>query len=120
LPVSKSAEKEMRSSERKRLRNKPLDTLCKTNIAKAERLILSEDLEAARKEVTTAVSTLDRAAERGIIHSNNAARRKSRLLKKLNELKSLRPKLQRQRAKRSRSVPLASVPPNEENSRSEE
>lgn len=86
MPVSKSAEKEMRSGERKRLRNKSLDSLCKTNIAKAERFILSGDLEPAKKAVTLAVSTLDRAAEKGIIHANNAARRKSRLLKKLNGL----------------------------------
>ena len=41
----------MRSSERKRVRNKPLDTLCKTNIAKAERFILSGDLDTAKKAV---------------------------------------------------------------------
>ncbi len=75
----------MRSGERKRLRNKSLETLCKTNVAKAERLILSGDLDSAKKAVASAVSTLDRTAERGIIHSNNAARRKSRLLKKFNQ-----------------------------------
>ncbi len=85
MPVTKSAEKEMRTSERKRLRNKSLRTLCKTNITKAERLIFSGELEAAKKAVVVAVSTLDKTAEKGIIHPNNAARRKSRLLKKLNE-----------------------------------
>lgn len=85
MPVSKSAEKVMRSSERKRVRNKSLETLCKTNVAKAERFILSGDLDTAKKAVATAVTTLDRAAERGIIHPNNAARRKSRLVKKLNQ-----------------------------------
>lgn len=86
MPVSKSAEKVMRSSERKRLRNKSLETLCKTNVAKAERLILSGDLDTAKKAVATAVTTLDRAAERGIIHPNNAARRKSRLVKKFSQV----------------------------------
>ena len=76
----------MRSSKRKRLRNKSLETLSKTNVAKAERLILSGgDLDSAKKAVASAVSTLDRTAERGVIHSNNAARRKSRLLKKFNQ-----------------------------------
>ena len=120
MPITKSAIKELRSSERKGLRNRSLHTLCKTNIAKAERLIFSGDLETAQKAVTTAVSTLDKVAEKGIIHPNNAARRKSRLLKKLNEIKNLQPKPQRQRAKRPRSVPLVSVPPDKSPARSGE
>ncbi len=74
----------MRSATRKETRNKALNSLCKTNVAKAERVISSGDAAAAKDAVATAVSTLDRAAERGIIHPNNAARRKSRLVKKLN------------------------------------
>ena len=85
MPVTKTAEKEMRTADRKQLRNKSVLSLCKTNIDKAERLITSGDLEAAKKAVVLAVSTLDKAAKRDIIHPNNAARRKSRLLKKLNQ-----------------------------------
>ncbi len=85
MPVIKSAKKRMRTNEKRRLRNKSVRTLCKTSITKAEKLIFSGELEAAREAVVTAVSTLDRAAEKGIIPANNAARRKSRLLKKLNE-----------------------------------
>ena len=85
MPITKSAEREMHASERKRARNKSLHTLCKSNITKAEKIIFSGEMEAAQKAVTLAISTLDRAAERGIIHPNNAARRKSRLLKKFNE-----------------------------------
>ena len=59
--------------------------MCKTNVTKAEKLIFSGELEAAREAVAAAVSSLDRAAEKGVIHPNNAARRKSRLLKKLNQ-----------------------------------
>lgn len=77
----------MRSSARKQTRNKSLHSLCKTNVVKAEKVITSGDADAAKSAVTTAVSTLDRAAERGIIHRNNAARRKSRLVKKLNAVK---------------------------------
>ena len=79
----------MRVAERKRLRNKPIRTLCKTNITKAERLIFSGELEAAQKAVVAAISSLDRAAEKGVTHPNNAARRKSRLMKKLNEAQAL-------------------------------
>lgn len=85
MPVTESAKKRMRANERKELRNKPIRTLCKTNITKAERLIYSGELEAAREAVVLAISSLDKAAEKGVIHSNNAARRKSRLMKKLNE-----------------------------------
>jgi len=85
LPASKSVQKQVRVAERRRLRNKSIRSLCKTNITKAERLIFSGELEAAQGAVVAAVSSLDKAAEKGIIHPNNAARRKSRLLKKLNE-----------------------------------
>ena len=76
----------MRVAERRRGRNKAIRSQVKTNITKAEKLIFSGELEAARKAVVTAASSLDKAAEKGIIHSNNAARRKSRFMKKLNEV----------------------------------
>jgi len=85
LPVIKSAQKQVRVAERRRLRNKPVRSLCKTNITKVEKLIFSGELESAQQAVIAAISSLDKAAEKGIIHSNNAARRKSRLMKKLNE-----------------------------------
>ena len=89
MPVIKSAQKRVRVTERKRLRNKSIRSLCKTNITKAERLIFSGELESARKAVVAAISSLDKAAEKGVIHPNNAARRKSRLMKKLNEAQVL-------------------------------
>jgi hypothetical protein len=49
------------------------------------------DLKAAQEAVAVAVTALDKAAEKGIIHRNNAARRKSRLIKKLNQLEALAP-----------------------------
>ena len=84
MPVTKSAEKQVRTAARKRLRNKSIRSLCKTNITKAERFIFSGELEAAQKAVVAAISSLDKAAEKGVIHPNNAARHKSRLKKKLN------------------------------------
>lgn len=84
MPVTKSAKKQVRVTGRRQLRNKSIRSLCKTNITKAERLIFSGELEAAQKAVVVAISSLDKASEKGVIHSNNAARRKSRLMKKLN------------------------------------
>ena len=89
MPNTESAKKQMRVSERKRLRNKSIRSMCKTNITKAERLIFSGELEEAQKAVVAAISSLDKAAEKGILHANNAARRKSRLMKKLNEALAL-------------------------------
>jgi small subunit ribosomal protein S20 len=91
LPNIKSAEKRVRVTERKRLRNKSVRTMCKTNITKAERLIFLGDTAAAQEAVAVAITSLDKAAEKGIIHRNNAARRKSRLMKKFNELQAQSP-----------------------------
>ncbi len=88
MPVTKSAQKQMRASERKRLRNKSARTLAKTNITKAEKVISSGELESAQKAVVVAISSVDKAAEKRIIHPNNAARRKARLMKKLNEVQA--------------------------------
>ena len=89
MPNTRSARKQVRVTQRRRLRNKSIQSLCKTNITKAERLIFSGELESARAAVVAAISSLDKAAEKGIIHPNNAARRKSRLMKKLNEARTL-------------------------------
>jgi len=86
LPVTKSAQKQIHVTERRRLRNKSVHSLCKTNLTKAERLILSGELEAAQKAVVAAISSLDKAVKKGVIHPNNAARRKSRLMQKLNKV----------------------------------
>jgi len=79
----------VRVTQRRRLRNKSIQSLCKTNITKAERLIFSGELELAQEAAVAAIGSLDRAAEKGVIHPNNAARRKSRLMKKLNEAQAL-------------------------------
>jgi len=89
LPVSKSVQKQVRVAERRRVRNKPIRGLTKTSITKAEKLIFSGELESAQKAVLVAISSLDKAAEKGVIHPNNAARRKSRLMKKLNDALAL-------------------------------
>lgn len=85
MPGGKLAQKQVRVTERKRLRNKSIRSQCKTSITKAEKLIFMGELEAAREVVVAAISSLDKAAEKGVIQPHNAARRKSRLMKKLNE-----------------------------------
>jgi small subunit ribosomal protein S20 len=89
LPSSNSVQKQARVDEKRRLRNKSTRSLCKTNITKAEKYIFSGELESARETVIAAISSLDKAAEKRVLHPNNAARRKSRLMKKLNKASSL-------------------------------
>ena len=91
MPGSKSAQKQARVAEKRQLRNKSVRSLCKTNITKAERFIFSGELELAKQAVVAAITSLDKAATKGIIHPNNAARRKSRLMKKLNEALAVSP-----------------------------
>jgi small subunit ribosomal protein S20 len=88
LANTKSAIKRIRSSQRKAAVNQIRRSAARTYIRKARRLIAEGNLEEAGAVVQKAVSALDRAAERGVIHRNNAARRKSRLVKLYNQAKS--------------------------------
>lgn len=82
MPNNPSAAKRMRQEQKRRLHNRMVKSVVKTNVTKARQAIASGvDAEAA---VRAAASELDRAAKKGVIHRNNAARRKSRLMKQLN------------------------------------
>lgn len=88
MPISKSAIKQMRVSVKKRQANKSARSLSKTNVTKAEKLIFAGDIEKAQEAVVAAISTLDKTAQKRVIHANAAARSKSRLMKKLNAAKT--------------------------------
>ena len=81
---TKSAKKSIRIMSERRSRNRSINSALKTSIGKAEKLIDDKELEPAREAVKQATTALDKAAQKGIIHSNNAARHKSRLMKRLN------------------------------------
>lgn len=80
---TKSAQKRIRSNERRRVRNQMYRSRTKTMIRKAEQTILAGSPD--EQTVQEALRTLDKAAVKGIIHKNNAARRKSRLMKKYHQ-----------------------------------
>ena len=82
----RSAEKAARQAERRHLRNRSVTSAVKTHVRKAERLIGDGQLVSAEAAVLEAVKALDRAAQKGILHNNNAARRKSRLMEKYNAI----------------------------------
>jgi len=85
LANTKSALKRLRSARRRYLQNRVYRGGSRTAVRKARLLIQRGQLEEARAAVREAISVLDKAAEKGIIHKNNAARRKSRLMQALNQ-----------------------------------
>ena len=80
---TRSAKKRIRQNVKRRMRNKYFRTRARTSIKTARQSIQSGDRDTAAQAVQQAISALDQAASKGIIHKNNAARRKSRLIKSL-------------------------------------
>lgn len=78
--------KAMRVAERRRLRNRSRRSALKTAITKARKSIAAGSSEDAVAATRAAIRQLDIEVSRGIIHRNNAARRKSRLMRQLNAL----------------------------------
>jgi len=85
LANTRSAIKQIRSSARKRERNRVFRSRARTLINKTRKLIAEGKIEEAREEAQLAIVALDKAAQKGIIHKNKAARCKSRLMKRLNQ-----------------------------------
>jgi len=86
LANTKSAIKRIRQTKKRRMRNRYFNGLARSYVKYARTEIENENLDEAREHTLKAISALDKAAEKGVIHKNNAARRKSRLVKKLNAL----------------------------------
>ena len=80
----KSALKAHRQSLDHRIRNRTVKGSVRTAVKRTRTQIEDGELDAARESIEVAMSRLDRAAKKGIIHPNNAARRKSRLMRQLN------------------------------------
>lgn len=85
MTSKKSAQKSAKIMQQKAQRTKPIRSSVKTTITKARKLILQKDLDAAQEAVKQAAVALDKAVQKGVLHPNNAARRKSRLMKQLNQ-----------------------------------
>lgn len=86
MPNKPSAAKRVRSSKRKEEVNRVHRGRARTADKRARRLIEEGRLEEAREAVRLAQAALDKAARKGVIHENKAARRKSRLMEQLNQL----------------------------------
>jgi small subunit ribosomal protein S20 len=85
LPNTKSAAKALRVQERRRMRNKAVRSATRTYVKKAQAAIVGGESNPIADPIRQAISALDRAARKGVIHPNNAARKKSRLMKRLNQ-----------------------------------
>ncbi len=82
LPNIQSAKKRVKVIATKTMRNKVINSDLKTNIKKANAAIETGDNSA--EAVKTAIKKIDKAAAKGVLHKNTAARKKSALAKKLN------------------------------------
>lgn len=80
-----SAQQRIRNSARKAKFNRLHRSRSRTAVKSAKTLVAEKDLKGAQTEVQQAISLLDKAAGKKVIHPNNAARRKSRLMKMLNK-----------------------------------
>lgn len=81
----KSQIKRNRQNEKKRVRNRTFRGAARTAVTNA-RAAFTENDPNTKEAVISAISALDKAAEQGVLHSNNASRRKGRLMKRLDAL----------------------------------
>jgi len=75
----------MRKAEKRRIRNRYYRSRARTYIKRVRKLLGEGRIEEAREALRLAVKALDKAAQKGVIHKNNAARRKSRLMRLFNK-----------------------------------
>ena len=81
-----SAQKRMRQSEKRRARNRKNLSQLKTQVKKLRTAVSGGDAEAAKKLLPEIVGEIDKAAKKGVVHDNAAARYKSRLSRRVNAL----------------------------------
>ena len=88
MPRTKSALRQMRKSEKRRLRNRAARSTLRTAIKKVKAGIEERDVQRAELALLQAIPIIDKAAAKGTIHKNTAARYKSRLSHQLHTLKA--------------------------------
>lgn len=86
MPNIQSAEKRVRTTAKRSLRNASLRSALRTTLKKFESSLAQNDVEQARVALGIATRALDKAATKGVIHRNTASRKKSRLTRRFNSL----------------------------------
>ncbi len=82
----KSQIKRNLTNEKRRLRNKAVNSQLRTVVRKTREAVTAGDVEAAKAALATASKQLDKAASKGVIHKNQAANRKSALAQSVAKL----------------------------------
>jgi small subunit ribosomal protein S20 len=85
-----SAKQRIRNSARKAKFNRLHRSRARTFVKNTRAAVAEKDFATAKTVIISALSALDRAAGKGVIHANNAARRKSRLMKLLNKATAIK------------------------------
>jgi small subunit ribosomal protein S20 len=85
---TRQARKRVRQAEKHRGHNASRRAMLRTYIKKVVAAIEKKDLEVARAAFKEAVPIIDRAANKGLIHKNKAARHKSRLIAHIKKLEA--------------------------------
>ena len=80
----KSAKKRIMVAETRTARNKAIKSEVKTAIKKVDAAVAAKDVETAKVVLKAAISTLNKAAAKGVYHKNTASRKKSQLANKVN------------------------------------
>ncbi|KAB2338617.1 30S ribosomal protein S20 [Cytobacillus depressus] len=86
MPNIKSAIKRVKTNETKKVQNANAKSAMRTAVKKVDAAIVNNDAAVAKESFVEAARKLDKAAAKGLIHKNAAARKKSRLMKKMNAL----------------------------------
>ena len=86
MPTSLSAKKRVRQDAKRRVANRRVKSVVRTQIRKVEAAVASGDAEAAKGTLRDASRAIDKAVTKGVLHKNTAGRRKSRLAAKVNAL----------------------------------
>jgi len=88
MPAHLSVQKRIRQNKVRNLRNRSRRSNLRSTVKKVFSSITDNNVEQAQTSLKEAISALDRAAVKNIIHKNNAARKKSQLMRKVNALAS--------------------------------
>lgn len=81
-----SAQKRVRTSEKRRMYNRSVKSAVKTLVKRFEEAVAAGEVQLAKERFSKAASALDKAVVRGVLHKNTAARKKSRMAVKLAKL----------------------------------
>ena len=87
MPIMKSAKKRLRQNIKHNLRNRTYRSALKTQMKKFLSVVKEGNASVAQEELRLTVKKIDKGVVKGILHKNTASRKKSRLAKKLNQMK---------------------------------